>query len=325
MKTLLTPEIEERIKELRQQGLSQRRIADELGFSRQVVKTAYAKLDIVGLPNGKLNNGLDDKVLELYNQGVSIPKIAEIVNMNRANIQRFLKKKNIDISAFHITPEIEKQIFALRADGYGTRASADILGCSRSLIKDFLAEKGFKNTQPPPKVKPEITEKQCSTCGIIEDISCFGKHSRYLTDGTKTFSYNSDCDICHNLRKGISGSIHSTLKRNVEGKQAGYNQSILPHLPDYDIKKLKEHIETQFSLPGNEWMTWENWGRYNPETWDDNDPNTWTWNLDHIVPHSTFKYISMEDEAFRKCWALENLRPLNAKQNVLDGVGKVRH
>lgn len=27
----------------------------------------------------------------------------------------------------------------------------------------------------------------------------------------------------------------------------------------------------------------------------------------------------MEDENFKKCWALSNLRPLSAKQNVLDG------
>ena len=28
----------------------------------------------------------------------------------------------------------------------------------------------------------------------------------------------------------------------------------------------------------------------------------------------------MEDDNFKKCWALENLRPLSAKQNIVDGV-----
>ena len=72
-------------------------------------------------------------------------------------------------------------------------------------------------------------------------------------------------------------------------------------------------------------MTWDNWSRYNPETWDDNDPSTWTWQVDHLKPHSTFNYDSMEHPDFKKCWALENLRPLSAKQNVLDGITRSRH
>ena len=39
----------------------------------------------------------------------------------------------------------------------------------------------------------------------------------------------------------------------------------------------------------------------------------------------TISYSSMEDLEFQKCWALENLRPLSAKQNQLDGVTKIRH
>lgn len=33
----------------------------------------------------------------------------------------------------------------------------------------------------------------------------------------------------------------------------------------------------------------------------------------------------MDCEEFKKCWALENLRPLSAKQNNYDGVSKTRH
>jgi hypothetical protein len=93
---------------------------------------------------------------------------------------------------------------------------------------------------------------------------------------------------------------------------------------------LKKYIEAQFSLPANlidgePWMTWENWTIYDPKTWDDNNPTTWTWNIDHIIPRSDLPYTSMEDENFKKCWSLENLRPLSAKQNVLDGVNRIRH
>jgi len=34
---------------------------------------------------------------------------------------------------------------------------------------------------------------------------------------------------------------------------------------------------------------------------------------------------SMEDENFKKCWSLDNLRPLNSKQNILDGSNRIRY
>lgn len=83
----------------------------------------------------------------------------------------------------------------------------------------------------------------------------------------------------------------------------------------YSIEDLKIHIEKQFES----WMTWDNHGRYDRESWNDNDSNTWTWQFDHIIPQSLLPYTNMEDENFQKCWALENLRPLSAKQNLIDG------
>lgn len=66
------------------------------------------------------------------------------------------------------------------------------------------------------------------------------------------------------------------------------------------------------------WMTWGNHGRYS-KLWNDNDSLTWTWQIDHIISQSKLPYTSMTDENFKKCWALENLRPLSAKQNIIKG------
>lgn len=33
----------------------------------------------------------------------------------------------------------------------------------------------------------------------------------------------------------------------------------------------------------------------------------------------------MNEENFKKCWALSNLRPYSAKQNLLDGANRKRH
>jgi hypothetical protein len=67
------------------------------------------------------------------------------------------------------------------------------------------------------------------------------------------------------------------------------------------------------------------WGKYNYKNWNDNDPTTWTWQLDHIVPQASLPYTSMKEENFRKCWELTNLRPYSAKQNLLDGSNRIRH
>ena len=72
-------------------------------------------------------------------------------------------------------------------------------------------------------------------------------------------------------------------------------------------------------------MNWSNHGIYDPKIWNDLDTSTWRWQIDHIIPHSEFPYSSMQDENFKKCWSLNNLRPYSAKQNILDGTNKVRH
>lgn len=72
-------------------------------------------------------------------------------------------------------------------------------------------------------------------------------------------------------------------------------------------------------------MTWNNYGKYNKKNWNDNNQSTWTWQLDHIIPQSDLQYSTMIDDNFKKCWDLNNLRPLSSKQNLLDGVNKLRH
>jgi hypothetical protein len=117
------------------------------------------------------------------------------------------------------------------------------------------------------------------------------------------------------LKTCISASINFYLKNGGKNKK-----KILEHL-DYSIDQLKNYLENLFEP----WMNWNNYGKYDPKTWDDSDQATWNWQIDHIVPHSTFNYSSMEDEQFKQCWSLNNLRPYSAKDNFMDGVRRVRH
>jgi len=98
-------------------------------------------------------------------------------------------------------------------------------------------------------------------------------------------------DPAFKLRKNCSRLINHALNGNKRG------QSMLKYLP-YTINELKIHLENQFDIH----MNWNNYGKY--------------WHLDHIYPQSLLSYTSMEDENFRKCWALENLQPLEAVANI---------
>lgn len=103
-----------------------------------------------------------------------------------------------------------------------------------------------------------------------------------------------------------------------DGSKGG--RSCMDFIP-YEIQDLKIHLENQFEW----WMNWENHGIYNKLNWDDNDPSTWKWQIDHIIPQADLSYDSMEHPNFLKSWALSNLRPYSAKQNMIDGVRRTRH
>lgn len=181
------------------------------------------------------------------------------------------------------------------------------------------------------KIK-KIKMQKCRFCNSIDGIIKQGAHKECANAANRK-KYNSDikvinkrnarklyleqCKIRAKIRKTISNKILEILKKNNSSKNG---KSIIQFLP-YTLDQLKEHLESQFES----WMNWNNWGRYNQKKWNDNDTSTWTWQIDHIIPNSLFKYTEMDSEEFSKCWDLSNLRPLSAKQNVLDGLKKVRH
>lgn len=71
-------------------------------------------------------------------------------------------------------------------------------------------------------------------------------------------------------------------------------------LTTFTLQELKESLEQQFQ-PG---MTWENQGKEG-------------WHIDHIIPQNVFfPFESENDEKFKICWSLYNLRPLWCKDNL---------
>ena len=171
---------------------------------------------------------------------------------------------------------------------------------------DYERERSKTNRKLKPQYYVEKTKQW--RANNSERVKC-------IRDAYQKLKWNND--PTYKLRQTISKLINQGLKSNGSSKN---KQSCSKYLP-YSFQELKELLEKQFEP----WMNWSNWGVYNPKTWNDNDKTTWTWQIDHIVPHSTFSYTSMNDERFQKCWELSNLRPLNSKQNLLDGLSKIRH
>lgn len=103
--------------------------------------------------------------------------------------------------------------------------------------------------------------------------------------------YWANASAHRRLRAYFTSAICHSLKGTTKGGRSW--QEIL----GYTAKQLRQHLERQFTKG----MSWDNYGE---------------WHVDHIVPVAEFRFTSPDDDAFKQCWALSNLRPLWAKDNL---------
>ena len=206
-------------------------------------------------------------------------------------------------------------------DGYTRRCKKCYGGSTPEEIKEHKKE----------KIKfLETNIKTCSKCKIEKPLSDFGKRRKALC------GISPRCKSCENIintekrRKNIERvrelnrknrntdkyrakqreqdrkrrqrpdvKISQSFSRRIR-KSIGKNKSGChwENLVGYTTDQLKAHLEKLFK-PG---MTWDNYGLHG-------------WHIDHIRPVSSFNITTYDCEDFRKCWALENLQPLWAKDN----------
>lgn len=93
------------------------------------------------------------------------------------------------------------------------------------------------------------------------------------------------------LSTNISGAIWRSLTGNKNGQH-------WEELVGFTLEALKDHLESRFTVG----MTFDNYGK---------------WHIDHKRPISSFNFKIPEDSDFKKCWALDNLQPLWAKENQM--------
>ena len=99
------------------------------------------------------------------------------------------------------------------------------------------------------------------------------------------------------LRSRMSTALRNSLKyKGSKKKRPTFD------LLDFTKQELREHLESHFT-------------EENGYTWD----NMEDWHIDHIRPVSSFNFTTTDCEDFKKCWALNNLQPLWAKDNLSKG------
>lgn len=95
----------------------------------------------------------------------------------------------------------------------------------------------------------------------------------------------------------IAQTVSRSIAHSLRGRKAGRHWETLV---GYTLDDLMRHLESQFLLG----MTWERYGEFH---------------IDHIRPIASFNFTSPDDLEFRQCWALSNLQPLWAEDNMRKG------
>jgi len=110
-------------------------------------------------------------------------------------------------------------------------------------------------------------------------------------------------EIDRRKRSTAKGKVSDNISRAIR-KSLGNGNKRGHHWEDlvgYTVDQLKRHLNKQFK-PG---MTWDNFGSY--------------WNIDHKIPVAVFNFKTFTDIDFKRCWALNNLQPMEAKSNFRKG------
>lgn len=104
------------------------------------------------------------------------------------------------------------------------------------------------------------------------------------------------------ISRRMGFQIWTSLRNKLTGKskKAGRHWE---EIVDFTLAELMAHLESKF----RDGMSWENYG------------GEVGWQIDHITPRSWFDIDSTDGDAFKSCWALDNLQPLWLSENASKG------
>lgn len=120
--------------------------------------------------------------------------------------------------------------------------------------------------------------------------------SNRIVDKIKQREYMRRCNAKRRAtaRGKLNHRISSNIAQSLRGNKAGRRWETLV---GYSVDELRLHLQRQFCTG----MSWQNIGQ---------------WHIDHILPLAGFVFVNTDDVEFRAAWALSNLRPLWAAENM---------
>jgi hypothetical protein len=144
----------------------------------------------------------------------------------------------------------------------------------------------------------KISEKACAVCKKKFTVRPWNAAiARFCSQKCKHASQRKTRTAREIAQRRLEVRIASLMGYSLKGRKAGCRWE---SLVGYTLTDLMAHLESKFS-PG---MSWANIGE---------------WHIDHKRPRSAFKYDSPSDPQFKRCWALKNLQPLWAVDNMAKG------
>lgn len=160
----------------------------------------------------------------------------------------------------------------------------------------------YKNNKVEINAKRKIYE-EANSCKVIARDKA--RHTAYYIKNKERIYARTrqrrKTDPKFRLRCNMSNAISDSL-RNGKG-----NRSWLK-LVNYTLEKLQKHLEKQFVKE----MSWSNYGKNG-------------WHIDHKIPVSVFNFTKPEHTDFKECWALKNLQPMWAKDNLEKSAKLTKH
>ncbi len=156
------------------------------------------------------------------------------------------------------------------------------------------AECGAELKRLPSRISAGVKTfcgKKCQNTWQSKNV--FGENHPQWTGGEAAKRARVESDPAKKLRSRVSNQIWWSLRDKKAGRRW---ESIV----GYDVHALMAHLASKFQAG----MSWENYGK---------------WHIDHMIPVVAFEFESEEDDQFKKCFSLNNLQPLWARDNMSKG------
>ena len=165
--------------------------------------------------------------------------------------------------------------------------------CSRECWSNWI------NAENNPNWKGGGIQFICRNCGKTFELAKYElkKQKGFFCTRKCDFEYRAKNRKVSDIQNRINRNMRSAVTRYIGEKKEGRRWI---SLVGYTLKELCEHLEEQF----RDGMMWDNYG---------------DWHIDHIIPISKFHFESFDDEGFKKAWALNNIQPLWADENMKKG------